>query len=45
MGNLADKLSGRAKELVGRVTNNRRLETKGKIQRGVAEMQDRLGRE
>lgn len=41
MGILAGKISGRAKEIVGRVTNNSRLETKGKIQRGVAEMQQR----
>ncbi len=41
MGNLTGRITGKARELLGRATHNRRMETKGKIQRGVAEMEHR----
>ncbi len=41
MSVLSNKISGRTKEILGKATGNRRLETKGKIQRGMAEMEQK----
>lgn len=41
MSDTLDKLSGKAKEWAGKVTHNRDLQAKGKIQAGMATMRQR----
>lgn len=41
MGNMMDKISGKAKETIGKATDNRKLELKGKIQQGKASLKDK----
>jgi uncharacterized protein YjbJ (UPF0337 family) len=38
MSDMTDRFSGRAKELMGKATHNKKLELKGKLQRDMAEL-------
>jgi uncharacterized protein YjbJ (UPF0337 family) len=38
MGDMADKATGRAKELMGKASGNKQMELKGKLQHDVAEL-------
>jgi uncharacterized protein YjbJ (UPF0337 family) len=40
--NLAEKFSGKAKEIAGKITNNNQLELKGKVQASKAQLKDNL---
>lgn len=37
MSNLTDKISGKAKEVAGKVTDDKKLEVEGKVQQGAAD--------
>lgn len=41
MGNTIDKLSGRSKEALGKVSGNKRMELKGKAQHDLAVMKEK----
>ncbi|HSX47107.1 MAG TPA: CsbD family protein [Patescibacteria group bacterium] len=38
MSDMMDKMSGKAKELTGKVTHNHRLEMRGKLQHDMADL-------
>jgi len=40
MGNTTDKFSGKAKQTAGKMTDNKKLEAKGKIQEAKGNMKD-----
>ncbi len=41
MSDMTDKMAGKAKETTGRATGNRKLEAKGKMQHGMADMKQK----
>lgn len=41
MGNMIYKFKGRAKEVAGKVTGDKRMELKGKMEHDIAEMRQR----
>ena len=41
MSHMIDKFKGRAKEVAGKVTGDKRMELKGKMEHDIAEMRQR----
>lgn len=42
MNSMSDKLNGKTKQAVGHMTDNKKLETEGKIQEASGKAQDKL---
>ena len=41
MSDMTDKVSGKAKEVTGKVTGNRKMELKGKVQHDTADLRQK----
>jgi uncharacterized protein YjbJ (UPF0337 family) len=42
MSNTSDKVSGKAKQVIGKATNNKKLEAKGKVQETSGNVKSKL---
>lgn len=42
MGSASDKISGKAKKMTGKITGNKRMESKGRIEEGKGGLKDQI---